>query len=79
MKLGYRPKEAAQCIGSQELFDAAVEAGWIKPVVQRHKLTLYDFTAVANLWERILAGEVPPARQRKTPRPTSTKKEVAHV
>ena len=34
-----------------------VQAGWLRPVVQRHKLTLFDAGEVTRAWARILAGE----------------------
>ena len=34
-------------------------AGWIAPVVRRHKITLFDAGDVAKCWARILNGEVP--------------------
>jgi len=59
LKYGFRPPEAADLFGSQQLLAECVAAGWIKPVVQRHKLTLYDRGHLAACWARILAGEVP--------------------
>jgi hypothetical protein len=73
MKLGYRPEEAAEVIGSKVLFEDCVAAGWIKPKVQRHKLTLYDFSEIAALWERICKGDQPQSAPRRTPRKTSIK------
>lgn len=70
MKLGYRPDEAAHVLGSMELLKECVAAGWIKPVMQRRKLTLYDGSALVKCWSKICAGEVPPVRRRK---------EAAHV
>ena len=54
-----RPHEAAFALGSEKLFMEVVAAGWILPVVQRHKLTLYDAGDVAKVWARILRGENP--------------------
>ena len=59
IKLGLRPDEAAALIGSEELFRQMVGAKWIKPVIQRHKLTLYDRGHLTAVWLRILAGESP--------------------
>ena len=58
-KYGLRPDEAAFALGSQKLLQECVEAGWIVPVIQRHKLTLYDNGHVAKCWVRLLAGETP--------------------
>lgn len=62
MKLGYRPDEAAAVVGSVQLFDEMRAAGWIRPVLSRRKLVLFDFAAVAACWARICKGEVPVAK-----------------
>lgn len=59
IKFGFRPHEAALALGSEKLLDECIAAGWIKPIVKRHKLTLYDRADIASCWARILAGEVP--------------------
>ena len=58
-KYGLRPPECAAAVGSMELFNEMKAAGWISPVVQRHKITLYDAGDLAKCWARILNGEVP--------------------
>lgn len=73
MKLAYRPKEAADVLGSMQLLDECVAAGWLKPKLQRHKLTLYDYSEIAKCWSRICDGEMPPPLVRKE------KQEVAHA
>lgn len=52
-----RPPEAAAILGSVELLDELVAAGWLKPVVQRHKLTLYSVKALQSCAARLEAGE----------------------
>jgi hypothetical protein len=59
IKYGFRPPEAAYALGSEKLLAECVAAGWIKPAVKRHKLTLYDRAHIATCWSRILAGEMP--------------------
>jgi hypothetical protein len=59
VKYGFRPPEAADALGSEKLLAECVTAGWIKPVLKRHKLTLYDRADIATCWARILAGELP--------------------
>lgn len=59
LKLGLRPKEFSAAVGSEALARAMVSAGWIKPVVQRKRLTLYDRSDVERCWRRIRAGETP--------------------
>lgn len=61
-KLGFRPDEAAEVIGSPQLLTELVQAGWLKPVLQRHKLTLYDGDDLTRCWTRLLAGERLPLR-----------------
>jgi hypothetical protein len=58
-KFALRPDEAAYALGSEKLRDECVVAGWLKPVVKRHKLVLYDRGDVARCWARILGGELP--------------------
>jgi hypothetical protein len=58
-KLGYRPDEAAFALGSAKLLEACVKAGWLQPVIKRHKLTLYADRDIARCWMRILGGETP--------------------
>lgn len=69
MKLGYRPDEAAAVVGSAQLLAECEAAGWIKPRVRRHKLTLYDYSDIAKCWARICKGEMPPALPRKKAKP----------
>jgi hypothetical protein len=65
MKLGYRPDEAAQVVGSEQLLNEMVAAQWLKPKIQRHKMTLYDYSDIAKCWARICKGEIPPPLKRK--------------
>ena len=61
-KFGLRPGEAAFALGSSKILEECVDGGWLKPIIQRHKLTLFDAGDLARCWARILAGEVPPPR-----------------
>ena len=63
-KLGLRPDDVDDVLGSRKLREEMLEAGWLRPVVQRHKLTLYDSGEVTRAWARILAGETPRPRAR---------------
>ena len=58
-KYGLRPPEFAEAVGSAKLAREMEEAGWIEPIIRRHKLTIYDAGDVAKCWTRILAGEMP--------------------
>jgi hypothetical protein len=59
-KYGFRPPEAAYALGSKKLLEEVVAAGWLKPIIQRHKLTLFDGRDIGLVWARILSGEIPP-------------------
>jgi hypothetical protein len=58
-KLGLRPDDVDFIFGSRILREEMVAAGWLKPVVRRHKLTLFDAGEVNRAWSRILSGELP--------------------
>jgi hypothetical protein len=59
-KFGFRPEEAAEQVGSRVLFSEMRRAGWVKPVIDRHKLVLFDASDIERAWSRILSGETPP-------------------
>ena len=58
-KFGMRPEEVDYALGSRKLKEEMVSAGWLTPVIQRHKMTIFDSGEVARAWARILAGETP--------------------
>jgi hypothetical protein len=60
LKLGLRRDEVGFMLGSPQLCDEMVAAKWLKPVVDRHKLQLFDRGDVTKAWVRILNGEQPP-------------------
>ena len=64
LKLGFRRGEAAEALGSVQLLDDMERADWLVPVVNRHKLKIYDRGDIQRAWARVLAGELPPARKR---------------
>lgn len=57
--LGLRPNQVAKIFGSHQIYLDTCRAGWLKPIIKRHKLTLYDHRAVKRVWERIRQGEDP--------------------
>jgi len=67
-----RPVDAADMVGSPQLFEEMVLAGWIQPVVKRHKLTLYSADRVKHCAARLIAGELPPTSEvpKASTRPT---------
>ena len=58
-RLGLRPPQVIEILGSEQIFHEVRQIGWLKPVVQRHRLTLYDAQAVKRVWSRIVRGEDP--------------------
>jgi len=58
-KLGYRPPDVQALFGSVQIYRDVVEAGWLKPVIQRKRLTVFDRADVLRVWERIRRGEYP--------------------
>ena len=62
-----RPDDVAAALGSAQLARQVIAAGWLTPVVRRHKLTLYDRADVIRAYARITAGEFPTGQPRKTP------------
>jgi hypothetical protein len=60
IKLGYRPRDVIDALGSKSLYERAVHAGWIAPVIRKHKLVLFDSADIERCWKRIKAGELPP-------------------
>lgn len=78
LKRGLRPWEAAERVGSRKLFAEMESAGWIAPVVHRHKLKLFDAADVDRAWLRILAGELPCQTKAAVPAGhSSTKSQVS--
>jgi hypothetical protein len=58
---GLRPPQAAAYIGCAKLLEEMDKAGWISPVIKRHKLTLYSRAHLDAAFERLLTGEIPTA------------------
>jgi hypothetical protein len=58
-KFGLRSDEAAHALGSEKLLQECIRAGWLKPCIHRHKLTLFDKGDIARVWLRIRNGEQP--------------------
>ncbi len=63
---GLRPPEAAAALGSVELLKRARYHGWIHPVIEQKRLTIFDAGDVAALWQRIRNGQIRPMVPRKT-------------
>lgn len=62
----FRRNDAVTMLGgSRKLFDDVVAAGWLKPILSRHRLVLFDAGDVAKCHARIRNGEEPPRRASK--------------
>ena len=59
IKLGYRPADVVQAFGSKALYHACLKAGWLTPIIRKHKLTLFAQEDVLAFYKRIAAGEMP--------------------
>lgn len=57
--LGVREDEAERLIGIPYLFKKMLRAGWIKPIVHRHKEKLYAMDDVEFCFLRLKNGEHP--------------------
>jgi len=60
IKLGFRREEVAFLLGSVQLVDEMVRAKWLVPVINRHRLLIFDRGQISRAWARILNGEMPP-------------------
>ena len=58
-KLGLRPDECANVVGSPGLFRLMREAGWVKPTYQSNNVVLFDYGDVVGAWARLRRGERP--------------------
>ena len=58
-KLGLRPDEAADVVGSEGLFRAMRKAGWVTPVYESNNVTIFDYVDVARAYGRLRGGERP--------------------
>lgn len=65
-KLGFRPDEVVFVLGSAELFAEMVAAKWLQPIINRHRLQLFDRSDISRAWARVLNGDEPPRRKRKS-------------
>jgi hypothetical protein len=64
LKLGLRQDEAAEAVGSPQLLAELEHAGWLKPVIHRHRMKIFDKGDLLRAWGRIQAGELPPRIRR---------------
>ena len=48
-----RIDEAEQIVGGQKILELVRKAGWLKPAIQEHRLTLFDYDEVMEAWKRV--------------------------
>ena len=70
-----RPDEAAAFMGSTSLLEEFRQAGWIKPIYDRHRLVLFSVRQLEGCVTRLEVGEKPDAYAKAssklvTPKPT---------
>lgn len=58
-RLGVRRAELRDFFGSEQLARELVADGWLKPVIQRKKLTLFAAVDVVKAFDRLVRGERP--------------------
>jgi hypothetical protein len=54
-----RPEDAARYVGGEGMLKRFVDAGWLKPVVRRKRLTIYRRVDLDACCGRLDAGEFP--------------------
>jgi hypothetical protein len=64
--LGVRREKLAELIGSETIACEMIEAGWLKPIVESHKLTLFAVSDVAKAFPRPEKDGRRPAVRRAT-------------
>jgi len=52
-------EDAEQYVGGPQILQLMVEHQWVKPAVQRHRLTRYDVKSLDQACDRLSAGEFP--------------------
>ena len=52
--------ELSEIFRSEKLVRQMVKAGWLKPLLRRHRQVLFDDVDVRACWQRLKEGEVPP-------------------
>lgn len=60
--IAVRRNQLPELIGSEQIAREIIDAGWLKPIVERHKLSLY---LVADVTKAVLR------LRNETPQPTS--------
>lgn len=59
MKLGIRRDELGELLGSEQLAREMIADGWLTPILEEHKLTLFALADVAKAFARLTHGQRP--------------------
>ena len=51
--LALRPEQVANAVGGEGMVRLGRDSGWLVPVVEEPKITLYDREAVVAFWKRV--------------------------
>lgn len=46
-------EDAEKILGGQQMLTLSRQAGWLKPKIQSHRLTLFDYDECLACWKRI--------------------------
>ncbi len=66
-----RPEQAALLLGTGEVVADFVGAGWLRPIICQHRLTLYGYRDLDHCVARLETGERPVAGAAARPKPAS--------
>lgn len=56
-------EDAADYVGGKLILDLFESAGWVKPVVRRHRLVRYDCNALDSACDRLARDEWPEPKE----------------
>jgi hypothetical protein len=59
LPLSLNAEDAGEYIGSRQVLNDMRAAGWINPLVARHRMTLFDTNELQKCYARFYAGEYP--------------------
>lgn len=65
IRLGIRREELSGILGSEHLARELIHSGWLTPIIQRKKLTLFAMSHLAAVIERLTKRQRPPRIRRR--------------
>lgn len=54
-----RRPDAGAYVGTSQLLARMEQAGWVRPVINEHKMTFYDLRQLDRCVDRLAAGDLP--------------------